>query len=291
MKIFKHFLQVVLCTVLMGSVFYFGDGDAFAKENYITIKKGDTLYSISKKYNISIEDLKEYNQLTSNKIIAGQKLMIPDFEQTKPLYVVVAGSFSKKTNADKRVAFLKKKGIEAIVVKKVINDKNYYRVQAGVFSSKSKAEKMKTKLKNNGIKDAFFLTEKPLHINGIIVGTSYDQVVQKFGQPTTIEDDKNTKALYYMNDGAGVRVTFNPTNDSIEQLQVYPEFLKTTSIPTEKSKILHAYGNPNEVKIVTCYESAKCEQIIYRFNKSQLIVQIDRDGKTVQYLDLRKANN
>ncbi|MCM3690884.1 LysM peptidoglycan-binding domain-containing protein [Neobacillus niacini] len=287
MKKFKRFMQVVLCTVLMGSIFYFGIGKAFAEDQSITIKKGDTLYSISKKYNIPIDILKEYNQLTSNKIIAGKTLLIPDLEQIKPLYVAVAGSFSKKSNADKRVAFLKKKDIEVIVVKKVINGKNYYRVQAGAFASKSKAEKMITKLKKNGIKDAFFLTEKPLHINGITVGSSYNQLVQKLGKPTKTENEKNIRSLYFTIEGVGVSVTVN-ANDSIVQLQVYPEFLKTTSIPTEKSKILDTYGHPNEVKIVSCYESAECEQIIYVFNKSQLIVQIDRDGKTVQYLDLRK---
>lgn len=282
-------MQVVLCTVLMGSLFYFGNAKAFAEDQSITIKKGDTLYSLSRKYNISIEDLKEYNQLKSNKIIAGQTLIIPDFEQTKPKYVAVAGSFSKKSNADKRVSFLKKKEIEAIIVKKVIKGKTHYRVQAGAFSSKSNAEKMIKKLKNNGVKDAYLLTEKPLQINGITVGTSYNQLVQKFGQPLKTENDKNTRSLYYHNEGAGVRVTINSDNNSIEQLQVYPEFLKTTSIPTDKEKILHAYGNPNEIKIVSCYESATCEQIIYQFNKNQLIVQIDRDGKTVQYLDLQKT--
>ncbi|SDN63510.1 SPOR domain-containing protein [Bacillus sp. OK048] len=289
MKKLKRFMQVVLCTMLMGTFFYFGNGKAFAEEQSITIKKGDTLYSLSKKYNISIEDLMEYNQLKSNKIIAGQTVIIPDFEQTKPMYVVVAGSFSKKSNADKRVSFLKKNGIESIVVNKVINGKTYYRVQAGAFSEKSKAEKMVNKLKNNSIKDAFFLTEKPLHINGFTIGTSYNLLVQKFGQPLKTEDDKNTKSLYYKNEGAGVRVTINSANNSIEQLQVYPEFLKTTSIPTVKNKILNVYGNPNEVKIVSCYESATCEQIIYSFNKNQLTVQIDRNGKTVQYLDLRKT--
>lgn len=282
-------MQVVLSTVLVGSLFYFGNAKAFAEDQYITIKKGDTLYSISKKYKISIEDLKEYNQLKSNKIIVGQTLIIPDFDQVKPMYVAVAGSFSKKSNADKRVAVLNKKGIETIVVKKVINGKTYYRVQAGVFSSKSNAEKMIKKLKKNGIKDAFFLTEKPLQVNGITVDSSYNQLIQKFGQPIKTEDDKNTKSLYYKTEGAGIRVSLNTANNTIEQLQVYPEFLKTTSIPTEKEKILDAYGNPNEINIVSCYESAKCEQIIYQFNKNQLIVQIDHDGKTVQYYDLRKT--
>ena len=123
MKKFKRFMQVFLCTVLMGSLVFFGNGKAFAEDQSITIKKGDTLYSISKKHNISIEDLKEYNRLKSNKIIAGQSLIILDIELTKPLHVAVAGSFSKKSNADKRVTFLKKIGIEAIVVKKIINDK------------------------------------------------------------------------------------------------------------------------------------------------------------------------
>jgi murein DD-endopeptidase MepM/ murein hydrolase activator NlpD len=289
MKKYKRFMQVVLCTVLMGSLFYFSNGKALAEDQYITIKKGDTLYSISKKFNISIEDLKEYNQLKSNKIVAGQTLIIPDFDQIKPMYVAVAGSFSKKSNADKRVAVLNKKKIETIVVKKVINGKTYYRVQAGAFSSKSNAEKMIIKLKNSGIKDAFFLTEKPLQVNGITVGSSYNQLIQKFGQPIKTEADKNTKSLYFITEGAGVRVTINTANNTIEQLQVYPEFLKTTSIPTEKEKILDAYGNPNEINVVSCYESANCEQIIYQFNKNQLIVQIDRDGKTVQYLELRKT--
>jgi murein DD-endopeptidase MepM/ murein hydrolase activator NlpD len=159
MKKFKRFMQIVLCTVLIGAIFHFGNGKAFAEDQNITIKRGDTLYSLSKKYNISIEDLKEYNHLKSNKIIAGQTLIIPDFEQTKPLYVAVAGSFNKKSNADQRVAFLKKKEIEAIVVKKVIKGKTYYRVQTGAFSSKSNAEKMIKNLKKNGIKDAFYLTE------------------------------------------------------------------------------------------------------------------------------------
>lgn len=44
--------------------------------NYYTVEKGDTLYSISKKYSISIEDLKKLNKLKSNEINIGQKLKI-----------------------------------------------------------------------------------------------------------------------------------------------------------------------------------------------------------------------
>jgi len=36
----------------------------------------DTLYSISKKYNISVENLKKYNDLRSNDISIGQVLYL-----------------------------------------------------------------------------------------------------------------------------------------------------------------------------------------------------------------------
>ena len=43
---------------------------------YYKVKKGDTLYSISKKFNISVQKLKEINGLTSNNISIGQRLLV-----------------------------------------------------------------------------------------------------------------------------------------------------------------------------------------------------------------------
>lgn len=44
--------------------------------SYYVVKKGDTLYSISKKYNITTADLKKINDLTSNNLKIGQKLIV-----------------------------------------------------------------------------------------------------------------------------------------------------------------------------------------------------------------------
>ncbi|MFD2433687.1 LysM peptidoglycan-binding domain-containing protein [Mesonia maritima] len=41
-----------------------------------TVKKGDTLYSISRKFNLSVEELKEINNLRSNDLAIGQKLYV-----------------------------------------------------------------------------------------------------------------------------------------------------------------------------------------------------------------------
>lgn len=44
--------------------------------NTYTVKKGDTLYSIASKYNISVNDLKELNNLSSNTLSIGQTLKV-----------------------------------------------------------------------------------------------------------------------------------------------------------------------------------------------------------------------
>ena len=46
------------------------------KAEYYKVQKGDTLYSIARKYNISVQKLKETNGLTSNSISIGEDLLV-----------------------------------------------------------------------------------------------------------------------------------------------------------------------------------------------------------------------
>ncbi|WP_299063596.1 glucosaminidase domain-containing protein [uncultured Polaribacter sp.] len=46
------------------------------KASYYKVKKGDTLYSISRKFNISVVNLKAINNLEDNIISVGQKLLV-----------------------------------------------------------------------------------------------------------------------------------------------------------------------------------------------------------------------
>jgi len=45
--------------------------------DYYIVKKGDTLYSIANKYNVSVNDIKSLNNLTSNSLQIGDKIKIP----------------------------------------------------------------------------------------------------------------------------------------------------------------------------------------------------------------------
>ena len=58
------------------------------------VQKGDTLYSIAKRFNVGLSELKEINNLTSNLISVGQELTIPGVapsDQTNTTYIVQKG--------------------------------------------------------------------------------------------------------------------------------------------------------------------------------------------------------
>ncbi len=49
--------------------------------HYYTVQRGDTLYSIARRYNTSVDELKRLNGLTDVTIYVGQKLKVPGPEQ------------------------------------------------------------------------------------------------------------------------------------------------------------------------------------------------------------------
>lgn len=51
---------------------------SLVNDNYYIVKKGDSLWSIANKYGLSVEQLKEMNNLSSNMLSIGQKLLIND---------------------------------------------------------------------------------------------------------------------------------------------------------------------------------------------------------------------
>lgn len=60
--------------------------------NYYVVKKGDTLYKIANKYNLSVDELKKLNNLSSDNLNIGQKLIV-SAETNLPsnIYIVEKG--------------------------------------------------------------------------------------------------------------------------------------------------------------------------------------------------------
>ena len=109
--------------------------------NIYIVKKGDTLWSISSKNNVSIKDLILENNIVNNTIYIGQKLIIP--KNNKKIYTVQKGdnlwSISRKYNTTvdniKKSNNLKTNnlyiGQKLIINSNVVDKKIYYTVKKG----------------------------------------------------------------------------------------------------------------------------------------------------------------
>ena len=75
---------------------------ALLPESTYTVKKGDSLYSIARKYSTTIDKIKDLNNLTTNLLSIGQVLLIPTDTNLETTYTVQKGdslySIAKKYN-------------------------------------------------------------------------------------------------------------------------------------------------------------------------------------------------
>ena len=90
--------------VVSAVVNYIGGTYSPSVGTYYTVQSGDSLWSIAKKYGVTVDELKTANNLTSNTLSIGQKLRIPiEEEESLPsTYVVTSGdtlySIARKFN-------------------------------------------------------------------------------------------------------------------------------------------------------------------------------------------------
>ena len=102
------------------------------------------------------DDIKLYDYKTMAKAIAegihGSAIIEPTYSDTttKTYYRVVAGSFTKRENADNIVSQLNKKGYNSFISTFTKDNVLYYRAIAGSYSVKSNADSQVAKLKKDG---------------------------------------------------------------------------------------------------------------------------------------------
>ncbi|MCK1999868.1 LysM peptidoglycan-binding domain-containing protein [[Brevibacterium] frigoritolerans] len=88
------------------------------------VKKGDTLYSIAKKYKTSVVNLKELNHLTGNTLKVGQALKIPGGASTPPTTPSLAPNTYSVKKGDTLTSISKKYNTTVSALKKWNNLKS-----------------------------------------------------------------------------------------------------------------------------------------------------------------------
>lgn len=102
-----HFCKLVFII----SIFLFFTTSIFADITY-KVEKGDTLYSISRKYQITVAELRTANNLSENDVIkVGQKLIIPDAD------IGTAAALSSTKTAGSSASASTAKTVEYVVAK------------------------------------------------------------------------------------------------------------------------------------------------------------------------------
>ena len=75
----------------IGQILYIPVEDEPKEENVYIVKSGDTLYKIASIYNVSVDGIKNANELISNTLQIGQKLVIPSKSSSEIIYIVKSG--------------------------------------------------------------------------------------------------------------------------------------------------------------------------------------------------------
>jgi LysM repeat protein len=99
-NVLNNYIRYAESIVKMLADYYGVDYNQNLENEYI-VKKGDSLWGIATKYGITVDELKQFNNLKTNLISVGQVLKIPKVS-TESIYVVKKGdslwSISKKFN-------------------------------------------------------------------------------------------------------------------------------------------------------------------------------------------------
>ncbi|KGK00913.1 MAG: membrane-bound lytic murein transglycosylase D [Alteromonadaceae bacterium] len=85
------------------------DSNDYSQWQHYTVKRGDSLSVIAKRYKVGISQLKAFNDLKSNTIRIGQKLVLPQLADTQIEYQVKSGDSLWKISSHYKVSITKLK--------------------------------------------------------------------------------------------------------------------------------------------------------------------------------------
>ena len=258
--------------------------DKVSDSSIYVVKRGDSLYSIAKKFDVSVDALKSANNLKNNLISVNQKLIIPGFVGpvgTNITYVVkkgdslysIAARYNTTVSEIKRLNNLSSNILninqelkiptkDTIIIEQEPSPTNTYVVQYG--------DTIDSIAKNNNINK-----EELIRLNNLTDGTLYVGQILKL--PTYAGEEQIGEDEYVVKKGDNLYAiarTYNTTVDAIKRLN------NLTSNNLDVGMILKIPGKTSLTDVTK----------IYIVKKGDSLYSIARAYNTT-VADLKKINN
>lgn len=244
---------------------------SLGKAVYYTVQKGNTLSFIAKKYNTTVATLKNWNNLKSDTIYIGQKLIIGKGE------TVENAGLEENTNSNNQVTMSNK----------------YYTVQKGnslfVIAKKYNTTVAKLKSWNNLRSDTIYIGQK------LIVSKSGKAVNAELGGKTTSNSQAATSNKYYtVQKGNSLSVIAKKYNTTVTKLKSWNNLRsdtiyigqklivsQKTNVTNDKSNNIVNTSTNNKVSSTNMYYTVQKGNTLYAISKVY----------NVSILDIKNWNN
>ena len=178
-------------------------GKAAACSDAYVVQKGDTLYSLAKKYSVSVDQIQEANGLSSDFIKVGQTLEVPSLEETHPEHL---------SDKKKEIAPVQKK----LNNTKAETSSDYTVVRGDTLSLLAK----KYNVSIEQIQKANGLTSEMIKV-GQKLETPLVEVHMAKKQATKNRSEKITYGIYTVAPGESLGEIARQFNTSIDEIKAY----------------------------------------------------------------------
>ena len=190
----------IINNIDLPNIVYQGITNYLNQKNIYTVKSGDSLYSIARKFNTTVDDIKRINNLVSNNLSIGQKLIInQDNQKEETIQNNPSSNIYTVKSGDSLYAIARKFNTTVDDIKRLNNLVN---------NNLSIGQKLIINQDNN--KEETIQNNPSSNIYTVKSGDSLYAIARKFN--TTVDDIKRLNNLVSNNLSIGQKLIINSDN-------------------------------------------------------------------------------
>ena len=193
-----------------------------------TVKVGNTLFSISKQYGISVDNIKTWNNLTSYGLREGEVLIVSDPSEKKAIEIIRPEKTPPANAAPISIPKENTKTVEATTKIETIEDLGFSISETDAFNLKSTATILlpvkSDTAQNNLIFCGGVEEDKPVGISSIFFNNRGQNYVYVYVEKDTVNNSRNLIVDLFLKEENGTTTKLSTTNYDVKPKWKYTIF-------------------------------------------------------------------